>query len=106
MRKGKDELCDQSRSTRVMAFSWLRWGSQLDWVIFGDSLYDRENGGGAFLFIYMICAALIALPILIAELVLGQQGQDEPWQSMRHLTQRLSLGDLASYGHLDANSAF
>ena len=51
-----------------------------------------ENGGGAFLFIYLICAVLIALPILIAELVLGQQGQDEPWQSMRHLTQRLSLG--------------
>ena len=52
-----------------------------------------ENGGGAFLFIYLICALLIALPVLIAELVLGQQGQDEPWQSMRHLTP-------VSYTHL------
>jgi NSS family neurotransmitter:Na+ symporter len=33
-----------------------------------------ENGGGAFLIIYIGCAALIALPILIAEYALGRRG--------------------------------
>lgn len=33
-----------------------------------------ENGGGAFLIIYIACAALIALPILIAEYTLGRRG--------------------------------
>jgi len=33
-----------------------------------------ENGGGAFLIIYLGCAVLIALPILIAEYTLGRRG--------------------------------
>jgi neurotransmitter:Na+ symporter, NSS family len=33
-----------------------------------------ENGGGAFLIIYLGCAILIALPILIAEYTLGRRG--------------------------------
>ena len=50
-----------------------------------------ENGGGAFLVVYLVCAAFIALPILIAELVLGQKGGDEPLQSMRHLASSIKL---------------
>ncbi len=33
-----------------------------------------ENGGGAFLLIYLGCAILIALPILIAEYTIGRRG--------------------------------
>lgn len=33
-----------------------------------------ENGGGAFVIIYIACAALIALPILIAEYAIGRRG--------------------------------
>lgn len=33
-----------------------------------------ENGGGAFVIIYIACAALIALPILIAEYAVGRRG--------------------------------
>ena len=50
-----------------------------------------ENGGGAFLVVYLVCAAFIALPILIAELVLGQRGGDEPLQSMRQLAGSMKL---------------
>ena len=32
------------------------------------------NGGGAFVLIYIACAVLIALPILVAELQLGRHG--------------------------------
>ncbi len=34
-----------------------------------------ENGGGAFLVVYVACVALIGLPLLIAELALGRAGQ-------------------------------
>lgn len=37
-----------------------------------------ENGGGAFVLIYVGCALLIAIPILIAELVIGRQGDGSP----------------------------
>lgn len=33
-----------------------------------------ENGGGAFLVVYVACVALIGLPLLIAELALGRAG--------------------------------
>lgn len=33
-----------------------------------------ENGGGAFLIVYVACVALIGLPLLIAELALGRAG--------------------------------
>lgn len=50
-----------------------------------------ENGGGAFLVVYLVCAVAIALPILMAELVLGQKGGDEPLQSMRRLATDMNL---------------
>ena len=33
-----------------------------------------ENGGGAFVLIYILCAVCIALPILMAELIIGRRG--------------------------------
>lgn len=37
-----------------------------------------ENGGGAFVIVYVLCVVLIALPILIAELLLGRHGHKDP----------------------------
>ena len=37
-----------------------------------------ENGGAAFVFIYMICILLLGLPIVIAELVIGRHTQKDP----------------------------
>ena len=34
-----------------------------------------ENGGGAFVLFYVICVALIGLPILVSELFIGRRGQ-------------------------------
>ncbi len=44
-----------------------------------------ENGGGAFVLIYIGCALLIAVPILIAELVIGRQGGGSPPFALAHL---------------------
>lgn len=37
-----------------------------------------ENGGGAFVFIYLLCIAVIGLPILMAEIVVGRHARLNP----------------------------
>lgn len=36
-----------------------------------------ENGGGAFLLVYLVCVLLVGLPLLVAELALGRAGQSD-----------------------------
>lgn len=44
-----------------------------------------ENGGGAFIVIYACTTMAIALPILIAEIMLGRMGRQSPINAMRIL---------------------
>ncbi len=44
-----------------------------------------ENGGGAFVLVYIACALFIAVPILIAEIVIGRQGGGSPPVAMAKL---------------------
>ncbi len=44
-----------------------------------------ENGGGAFVLIYLICIALIGLPIMMSEVMLGRRGRQSPINTMRTL---------------------
>lgn len=44
-----------------------------------------ENGGGAFILVYLICIVLIGLPILIAEVMLGRRGRESPVNTLRTL---------------------
>ncbi len=37
-----------------------------------------ENGGGAFVIIYLICAVTIAVPILMSEVMIGRRGKMSP----------------------------
>ncbi len=43
-----------------------------------------DNGGGAFVIVYLACILLIGLPILIAEISLGRAGKANPVQAMRN----------------------
>ena len=45
-----------------------------------------ENGGGAFVLIYLACIALVGLPIMFAEIVIGRRGRMSPINSIRELT--------------------
>ena len=47
-----------------------------------------ENGGAAFIFIYLICIALIGLPVLIAEILLGRNSQLGPISTFRQLASK------------------
>lgn len=37
-----------------------------------------ENGGGLFVLIYLVCIALVGLPILLAEILIGRRAQRSP----------------------------
>ncbi|VAW90808.1 Sodium-dependent transporter, SNF family [hydrothermal vent metagenome] len=44
-----------------------------------------ENGGGAFVIVYLICIALIGIPIMMAEIMLGRRGRQSPVNTMQTL---------------------
>jgi len=53
-----------------------------------------ENGGGAFVLVYLLCILLIGLPILIAEISLGRAGQANPPQAMANLVKKTGANKL------------
>ncbi|MBL4744432.1 MAG: sodium-dependent transporter, partial [Cycloclasticus sp.] len=44
-----------------------------------------ENGGGAFVLVYLICIFAIGIPIMMAEIMLGRRGRQSPVNTMRDL---------------------
>lgn len=44
-----------------------------------------EYGGGAFVIVYLFCVALIGIPIMMAEVMLGRRGRQSPINTMRTL---------------------
>ncbi len=44
-----------------------------------------ENGGGAFVLIYLLCIACIGIPIMMAEIMLGRRGRQDPVSTMKKL---------------------
>lgn len=44
-----------------------------------------ENGGGAFVLIYLGCIAVVGLPVMIAEIMLGRRGRQSPINTMASL---------------------
>ncbi len=44
-----------------------------------------ENGGGAFVLIYLLCIAVIGVPIMMAEIMLGRRGRQSPINTMHTL---------------------
>ena len=44
-----------------------------------------ENGGGAFVLVYLVCIGVIGIPIMMAEVMLGRRGRQSPINTMRTL---------------------
>ncbi len=51
-----------------------------------------ENGGGAFLFIYVTCVLVVGIPIMMAEILLGRRGKQTPVNTMRTLIKEANAG--------------
>jgi neurotransmitter:Na+ symporter, NSS family len=65
-----------------------------------------ENGGGAFVLVYLVCIAVVGVPVLLAELAMGRASQRNPVGAFRALVpSRLwplvgGLGVLTGFGIL------
>ncbi len=44
-----------------------------------------EYGGGAFVLVYLLCVALVGIPVMMAEVMLGRRGRQSPLNTMRSL---------------------
>ena len=44
-----------------------------------------ENGGSAFVFVYLLCVAALGIPLMMAEVMLGRRGKRTPINTMRAL---------------------
>ena len=42
-----------------------------------------QNGGGAFVLVYLACILLIGIPIMMAEILIGRRGRRNPAEAMR-----------------------
>lgn len=51
-----------------------------------------ENGGGAFVFVYIAAVFFLALPLVIGEFMLGRRGQDCPTESLKKIIRETGVG--------------
>ncbi|MEP1215492.1 MAG: sodium-dependent transporter [Marinobacter sp.] len=47
-----------------------------------------ENGGGAFVLVYLLCIAIVGIPIMMAEVFIGRNGRHNPITSFRLVAER------------------
>lgn len=76
------------------------WGSRLTFIlaaagsaiglgnIWRFPVSVSEGGGGAFLIVYLFCVLVVALPVMLAEMVVGRAGEKNPVGAMKHLRPR------------------
>ncbi len=56
-----------------------------------------ENGGGAFVLVYLVCIAVIGIPIMMAEVMMGRRGRQSPINTMRTLAAEANTGKYWSW---------
>jgi len=44
-----------------------------------------ENGGGAFVMVYLFCVLVMGIPLMMAEIMLGRRGKQSPVNTMKQL---------------------
>ena len=92
------------------------WGSKLGFVLAaaGSAIglgniwkfpyITGVNGGGAFVLIYLLCIALVGLPVMTAEILLGRSTQKSPVGAFRSLSN--GRGGWVAFGWLGVVAAF
>lgn len=88
MANGNDLQTDQQRG---------QWGSRLGFILAaaGSAIglgnvwkfpyITGENGGGLFVLIYLVCIALVGIPIMVAEIMIGRAAQRQPVAAFHRL---------------------
>jgi len=66
-----------------------------------------ENGGGAFVLVYLLCISIIGIPVMIAEVSLGRMGRQSPINTMKALSKKAGANPLwSSIGWMGAIAGF
>ena len=66
-----------------------------------------ENGGGAFVLVYLLCICIIGIPVMIAEVSLGRMGRQSPINTMKALAKSSNASPLwAIIGWMGALAGF
>jgi len=56
-----------------------------------------KYGGGAFVLVYVLCVILVAIPIMMAEIMLGRRGRQSPINTMQTLAEEEGLNPAWRY---------
>jgi neurotransmitter:Na+ symporter, NSS family len=87
-----------------------KWGSKIGFVLAaaGSAIglgniwkfpyIAGENGGASFVLVYLICIAIIGLPVLIAEILIGRTTQRNPVGAFYKLSQSKIWASLGGLG--------
>jgi NSS family neurotransmitter:Na+ symporter len=75
----------RSRTTFVLALSASAVGLGNLWRF---SYLTGEHGGGPFVLTYILCLFLVAVPVLIAEVVIGSHGRGSPVAAIQRASDR------------------
>lgn len=57
--------------------------------IWGFPYKAGENGGGAFVVIYLLCIVFVGLPIMMAEILIGRESRKNPINGFKSLAKKL-----------------
>jgi len=52
-----------------------------------------ENGGGAFVLVYLVCVIAVGLPIMMGEILIGRRGRQSPIHALKTLAHEEGLSD-------------
>lgn len=100
-----------------MAASRAHWGSKFGFIlaaagsavglgnIWKFPYITGENGGGIFVIIYLLCIALVGVPILIGEILIGKSTQESAVPAFRSLSGE-KASPWMSFGWLGVIAAF
>lgn len=82
----------------------VRWSSQLAFIfatsgaaiglgnIWRFPYVAGQNGGGAFVLVYLVCVLGIGLPLMMAEILLGRHGRQNPEESIGLWAEQAKVG--------------
>jgi NSS family neurotransmitter:Na+ symporter len=88
------------------------WGSKIGFVLAASGsaiglgniwkfpYIAGENGGAAFIFVYLICIAIVGLPVVVAEILMGRTTQRNPVGAFRELSKSKFWASIGGLGVL------
>lgn len=77
-----------SRTTFVLALAASAIGLGNLWRF---SYLVGENGGAPFVLVYLLCLFLVAVPVMIAELIIGSHGRADPVTAVLYASKRSQI---------------